>query len=235
MCVGVINLSVEFEDSYSEALRQNDNPVVLLTSDNFEKGVSECDGVIICEDSAQDTARTCSILLKLKETSDVSVWVLSSNLQKVIKTVYLKLGALDVLLDDYEAEDLALIVSNSLNKIKTNQSCEVEEPAVNDDDSSSTKGLRMIPRNHSVKIDGRKEIPLTRLEYKTMELLYRFQNNTVTYEELFESIWGEGFNNHNYRVANLIFHLRGKLEDDAVNPMLIRTVRSKGYMLDLKD
>ncbi|MBL1229332.1 response regulator transcription factor [Enterococcus sp. BWB1-3] len=238
MNIGVINLSIKFEESYSEILEKNDINVVQLTADNFEERESECDGMIICEDAVQDTACTCSILLKLKEKPNVYVWVMSSNLQKIMRSVYLQLGALGIIPEDLEPNELQLFISNNLNKCKKAffyegkhlKKLEPEEEVM-----SGTKSLELIPRNHSVKINGKKEIPLTRLEYKTMEILYKNKNNTVIYKELFELIWDKEFNNQNYRVANLIFHLREKIESDAVDPMIIRTVRSKGYMLCLKE
>lgn len=234
MNVGVINLSVEFGDSYLEALKKNEIDIAALTIEDFEKELPEFDGMIICEDGEQDTARTCSILLKLKENSNTPVWVFSLNLQKVMRTVYLQLGALGVLAEEYEPEELQLTISNNLIRSRNHSCCELEQPKAMELQKAESEDLKLIPRNHSVKINGRKEIPLTRLEYKTMELLYEHKNNTVAYKELFEAIWGEGFNNQNYRVANLIFHLREKIEEDSVSPVLIRTVRSKGYMLNLE-
>ncbi|WP_086349267.1 winged helix-turn-helix domain-containing protein [Candidatus Enterococcus clewellii] len=233
MNAGVINLSVELAESYSEELQKNDINVIPLTIENFEQKMSELDAVIIRENTLEDTAQTCSILLKLKENADIHVWVFSSGSQKVMRTVYLQLGALGIISEECEEDELQLIISNSLGK--KNVRC--GKQSLNEDEASPEEAdkLKLIPRNHSVKLHGKKEIPLTKLEYKTLELLYKNKNNTVTYGELFEEVWKEKFINQNYRVANLVFHLREKIEDNSVSPIFIRTVRSKGYMLDLWD
>lgn len=234
MNLGVINLSVEFGKSYSEALLKNGITLTTLGIEEFEEKIPTLDGMIICEDGKQDTARTCSILLNLKENASTYVWVFSSNLQKIMRTVYLQLGASGVVSEDYEPEELRLTISNNLTKSKVRNCCSTDQSKMTGQEKAEGEEMELIPRNHSVKINGRKEIPLTRLEYKTMELLYQHKNKTVAYKELFEAIWGEGFNNQNYRVANLIFHLREKIEEDSISPVLIRTVRSKGYMLSLE-
>ncbi|MBP1047591.1 winged helix-turn-helix transcriptional regulator [Enterococcus sp. BWM-S5] len=235
MKAGIINLSIELDKSYSDELQKNDINVVPLTMDDFEQKISELDAVIIHENAAVDTAQTCSILLKLKENSDAYVWVFSSSSQKIMRTVYLQLGALGIISDDCEEAELQLIISNSLSKKKGIEEDRADVPCDVDASTDEVEKLKLIPRNHSVKIQGKKEIPLTKLEYKTLELLYENKNNTVTYKELFEVIWKEKFTNQNYRVANLVFHLREKIEANSVSPISIRTVRSKGYMLDLWD
>lgn len=235
MNVGVVNLSSEFGKSYLEAFKENDINVTTLNLESFEKEITGFDGVVICENSAKDTARTCSILLKLKERANTHIWVFSSNLPKIMRTVYLQLGVLGIISEECEPEELQLIISNYLLRSDKSSYCIGDQFGTVDLDGFGDENIQLIPRNHSVKINNQEEIPLTRLEYKAMELLYEHVNNTVLYKELFEAIWGEGFDiQNNYRVANLIFHLREKIEDNSVSPLLIRTVRSQGYMLSLK-
>ncbi|MBP1047683.1 response regulator transcription factor [Enterococcus sp. BWM-S5] len=235
MNAGIINLSVDFAESYSEELKRNDINVIQLTSDDFEQKISELDAIIIRENPDEDTARTCSILLKLKEKSDAYVWVFSSNTQKLMRTVYLQLGALGVVSEECDESELQLIISNSLNRrsewLVEKESDAVAASAIDDHEELEDGRIELIPRNFAVKVDGKKEIPLTRLEYKMMEILHANKNNTVTYEELSEEVWSETFKNKTYRIANLIFHLREKIEDNSVNHAVIRTIRSKGYML----
>lgn len=234
MKIGVINLSTEFGESYLKAFKKNGINVTTLTVGNFENEIVGLNGVIICEDSTQDTAHTCSILLKLKATTNVRTWVFSSNFQKVMRSVYLQLGVLGVVSEEYEPDELQLVISNHFSR-SDESIFFVENQTAIGQEKTRADNVQLISRNHSVKINGLKEIPLTRLEYQVMELLYEHKNNTVSYKELFEGLWGEGFSNQNYRVANLIFHLREKIADSSGSPLWIRTVRSKGYMLSLEE
>lgn len=235
MNVGIINLSVNFADSYSEELKKNNINVIQLSLDDFEQQVSGVDAIIISENPAEDAVKTCSILLKLKEKPDAYVWIFSSNVQKVVRTVYLQLGALGVFSEEYDENELQLIISNSLSKgnerILERRAATANAVSTDVYEEKKEGRFELIPRNFSVKIDGSKEIPLTRLEYKMMEALNSHKNRTVSYEELSEEVWGETLTNETYRITNLVFHLRKKIEDDSVHPTVIRTIRSKGYML----
>ena len=53
----------------------------------------------------------------------------------------------------------------------------------------------------------------------------------LTNEELYKNVWKDTANERKYRVANVIFHLRKKIEQDVNKPQYIKTIRSKGYML----
>ncbi|MBP1046990.1 winged helix-turn-helix domain-containing protein [Enterococcus sp. BWM-S5] len=235
MNAGIINLSEKFDEHYSKELEKNDISVIPLTADDFEQEIKNLDAVIIRENALEDAALTCKILLKLKEKSDLYVWVFSSGHQKFGRTVYLQLGALGIIPEDCDATELQLIVTNSLKKM--NRKRENAVLSANDydfeNDMEYALKFKLIPRNHSLKISGKKEIPLTNLEYKALDMLFRNANNTVTYEELFESVWDKDFSCQGYRIANLIFHLREKLKKNSEDPTFIRTVRSRGYMLDL--
>lgn len=88
------------------------------------------------------------------------------------------------------------------------------------------KRLKLIHSNSSVLLNGKQEVSLTKLEFKTIELLSNHIGKVLTYEDIYENIWDKVSEDKQYRVTNIIYHLRRKLEDD-----YIKTVRSKGYML----
>lgn len=237
MNVGFINLSEEFEESYLEAFKVNYMVVTILDIEDCEKKLSKFDGVVIFENGPQDTARTCSILLKLKEYKKVDIWVVSSSVSEEFRTLYLKLGVVGVVAEEYSVEDVALLVFNSLSKVTEYTLCESEyfKDMMLENDKNAYK-IRLIPRNNSVIVNGKKEVHLTLLEYKAIEFLYENKNSTVTYEDLFKALWAEDFSGQKYRVTNLVFHLRGKVESQSSgNGQLIYTVRSKGYMLRLRN
>lgn len=55
----------------------------------------------------------------------------------------------------------------------------------------------------------------------------------MTYEQLFQEIWCDVDESKQYRLNNLIFHLRKKIEKNTKNPVFIKTIRSRGYMLTI--
>ncbi|MBP1048393.1 response regulator transcription factor [Enterococcus sp. BWM-S5] len=232
MKAGIINLSADFAESYSKKLEKNNIHVIPLALDDFEQKISELDAVIVREIAVEDTVQTCSILIKLKEKTNADVWVFSSTPQKITRTVYLQLGALGILSEECDEDELQLIISNSLCR-KGNKSDDSLRDGIDQEPDQAVQKLKLIPQNHGVQILGEKEITLTTLEYKVISLLYNNRNNVVTYGEIYERVWQKKYNNQKYRVANLIYHLREKMEDNPNGPSFIRTIRSKGYMLDL--
>lgn len=80
------------------------------------------------------------------------------------------------------------------------------------------------------------EVSLTKLEFQTISFLQENIGKAMSYEEIYQAVWqekhtGSPLENRQYRISNLIFHLRKKMEINNVHPNYIKTVRSKGYML----
>lgn len=80
-------------------------------------------------------------------------------------------------------------------------------------------------------------IYLTKLEFNFLELLMNNQGKVVTYEEIYKKLWPKSINEPKsiqIRISNLAFLLRKKIEDNPKEPLMIRTVRSVGYLLDIE-
>ena len=94
--------------------------------------------------------------------------------------------------------------------------------------------LELIERNNSVFLGGEKEVLLTHIEFRVLNTLYDHPKVTVSYEELYASVWKDNrVEDKSYRLSNIIFHLRKKMGVVPNTPEFIKTVRSKGYMLDI--
>lgn len=84
------------------------------------------------------------------------------------------------------------------------------------------------PMGHTVTRDGQ-PIDLTPLEFDLLACLLRSPQEAFTREKLLERVWG--YHHHgDTRLVNVhMARLRSKIEDDAENPRVIRTVRGVGY------
>jgi len=84
------------------------------------------------------------------------------------------------------------------------------------------------PVGHSVTRDGH-PIDLTPLEFDLLACLLRSPHEAFTREKLLERVWG--YHHHgDTRLVNVhMARLRSKIEDDADDPKVIRTVRGVGY------
>lgn len=84
------------------------------------------------------------------------------------------------------------------------------------------------PVGHSVTRDGQ-PVDLTPLEFDLLACLLRSPHEAFTREKLLERVWG--YHHHgDTRLVNVhMARLRSKIEDDADDPKVIRTVRGVGY------
>ena len=85
-------------------------------------------------------------------------------------------------------------------------------------------------RSYRVTKNG-KEIPLTRTEFKIVELLAERAGEVITRDQFLDAIWGEDFSITPRVIDTHITALRKKLEDDPNNPKYIQSVRGIGYKL----
>jgi len=90
------------------------------------------------------------------------------------------------------------------------------------------------PVGHTVTRGGH-PLELTPLEFDLLACLLRSPNEAFTREKLLERVWG--YHHHgDTRLVNVhMARLRSKIEDDADDPRVIRTVRGIGYQAVIPD
>ena len=82
--------------------------------------------------------------------------------------------------------------------------------------------------------DGR-TLPLTATERALLQKLAENRGHIVTYDALFESVWGQDYFGGENTLGVHIRHLREKIEDNASKPRYLLTVRGIGYKLAGED
>ncbi|MBL1227329.1 winged helix-turn-helix domain-containing protein [Enterococcus sp. BWR-S5] len=228
--IGIVNITGELSEEYIRLLKQEDYQVVPIEPEANMNAVSKkIDGVIIFDEEQKNVGETCNLILKIKNASIPFVWTFSKEIPEVNRLVYLQLGAVGNFHKDCEPEELRLIIRNTMmSRQQLNNTDKQMETA-----NKRKADVELLNDNRSVVIGGDREIGLTKLEYQLLELLFARDGKAVTYEEIHEDVWGKKQTFSRARIANLMFHLRQKMEVDPLYPKYVRTVRSKGYMLDL--
>ncbi|MCB5953908.1 winged helix-turn-helix domain-containing protein [Enterococcus sp. CWB-B31] len=233
--IGITQPVEEFERTYVEKLGRNQYKLVTVDVNNMDTILSDLDGVLLKENE-KNLSETCGIIMKIRERSNSFIWVLSEKPTAVQKVIYLHLGADGTFSNENEPEEMTLTIKNLLNRQKKASGTENDKPLDSKEEvqSGAVSHFKLLPNNLSVQIGKeRTEVTLTRLEFKLLSLLYEHQSQGLSYKEIYENIWDDAYKGSKYRVANLIFHLREKLELQNVSSSIIKTVRSKGYMLSL--
>lgn len=217
--IGYLSLSTISEKNYIGALEQIGASVQLLDLEQIGlKEISMFDVLIIQDDENRFIEYVCEALVYLKHHSSTLIWFISSKLPKINRTIYPRLGVDGLADQNSEPEEVALLVSNGLKRI-------INEPK----NSHLSKKVVLTPNNLSLNVAGI-HIYLTRLEFSLMNLLLENRDNIVTYEEIYKDTWRNDVANQQYKVSNLVFHLRKKIIGSGVD---IKTIRSVGYRLEV--
>lgn len=213
-------------EKYIELLKNNGLTMEIINKKELTELTEDYDGIVINEQNLQNISVVCELIVLLKKKSDRFIWVISDNTHKLNHIVYLQLGVDGILDSKSDFVEYKLLIMNTLNRYK-NEKQDQKRISKNLEKDSA---FQLLPWNYSVVLKGN-EINLTKLEFKTIEFLQSQQGVAVSYEDIYKNVWDDDGNSKQYRVSNLIFHIRQKIEEDTARPEYIKTIRSKGYML----
>ena len=77
--------------------------------------------------------------------------------------------------------------------------------------------------------ENKREILLTKIEFDILVYLATYPDRVFTYQQIYESVWGEPYYNEKGNIMTHIRHLREKIESDPSHPQYIENVRGVGY------
>lgn len=229
--IGVIDLS-ESQGEVSEYINnlcKKHFKAEMISESDIADVQGHTDIFLIKDDKAtQNISKICELIIEIRSTSDALIWVCQKSHDKVSRLVYLQLGVDGNIDESCLPEELELVLLNAMKR----KNKDIEDEPQKVDVPKDKKMFEMNEANMSVLIEG-KEIELTKREFCMIHLLSSNPKTAFSYEEIYQSVWNEAYNNQKYKVANVIFRLREKIEKNTEKPIYIRTVRSRGYMLDV--
>jgi two-component system, OmpR family, alkaline phosphatase synthesis response regulator PhoP len=156
---------------------------------------------------------------RIRAERSVPIIILSARGEELDKVLGLELGADDYVTKPFSPRELVSRVKANLRRARAEP--ELEAPLRAGD-------LEIDPVARSVRRDG-EEVPLTFSEFEILLKLARSPRRVFTREELMNHLWKGSFYGDLRSVDVHVRHLRQKVERDASNPVLIRTVRGVGY------
>ncbi|MBO0472056.1 winged helix-turn-helix domain-containing protein [Enterococcus sp. DIV0242_7C1] len=229
--IAVINHEKIENSRYIGVLKDKQYELHHFEPSELDQTISTMDAIIIKESSLEEIGETCELIIKIRSMTDRFIWVLSEASTKINRIVYLQLGSDGIFDDQIDPDEFGIYVGTTLER-----RVKKSEPAKTDviqTDQEELAPIELIPNNFAVNVEAKGEVSLTKLEFQAMEILVRRKGDAVSYEEMYQAIWGDEKGDRKYRISNLVFHLRKKLGDDPFKPKYIRTVRSRGYMLSM--
>lgn len=164
-------------------------------------------------------------LMKLRESRNVPVILLSAKSEDADKILGLTAGADDYVTKPFNPSELVARVKSQLRRYTTLGSIGKQHGEIIVD------GLCVNTESKTVKVDG-EDVRLTPIEYKILELLIRNRGRVFSAEDIYTNVWnGEGFVGDN-TIAVHVRHIREKIEINPKEPKYLKVVWGIGYKID---
>lgn len=158
---------------------------------------------------------------KIKSIGDFPVIFLTAYDDEVNVVMGLELGADDYISKPFRVKELIARIKSVLRRY-------------NRENKGIIKiGNVLINTNKATVFKNGQEVILTAMEYKLFLILLNNRDNILSRNKLLEYIWdveGDFVNDNTLTVY--IKRLRDKIEDDPSAPMIIKTIRGLGYVIE---
>ena len=164
-------------------------------------------------------------MLKIRETNNVPVILLSAKSEDTDKITGLSFGADDYVTKPFNPLELVARVKSQVRRYAKLGSMEVSEHVL------VTGGLELDTDKKRVTVDG-EEVRLTALEYQILEYLMRNMGHVLSSAQIYEAVWNEPALSTEKTVTVHIRNIREKIEIDPKNPNYLKVVWGLGYKVD---
>ena len=158
---------------------------------------------------------------KIKSIGDFPVIFLTAYDDEVNVVMGLELGADDYISKPFRVKELIARLKSVLRRYNRESKGIIKI------------GNVLINTNKATVFKNGQEVILTAMEYKLFLILLNNRGNILSRNKLLEYIWdveGDFVNDNTLTVY--IKRLRDKIEDDPSAPMIIKTIRGLGYVIE---
>ena len=164
-------------------------------------------------------------LLKLRESRNIPVILLSAKSEDADKIFGLTAGADDYVTKPFNPSELMARVKSQLRRYTTLGSIGKQNGEIVID------GLSVDTESKIVKVDG-EAVRLTPVEYKILELLVRNRGRVFSVEDIYSNVWNERNIVGDNTIAVHVRHIREKIEINPKEPKYLKVVWGIGYKID---
>lgn len=164
--------------------------------------------------------------MRIRETRDIPIIMLSAKSEDMDKIEGLSIGADDYVTKPFNPLELVARVKSQLRRY---QRFGKYIPA--NQDEITIDELTINTAKHRVTMNDR-EVKLTPREFELLKLLALHRGVVLGMETIYEEVWKEPYMQSKNTVMVHIRRLREKLEQDPQHPRYIKTVWGIGYKLE---
>lgn len=163
-------------------------------------------------------------LLKVRESKNLPIILLSAKSEDADKILGLTAGADDYITKPFNPSELVARVKSQLRRYTQLGAMQIKETQI------VIRGLVLDTESKSVTVDG-EVVRLTPLEYKILELLCRHPGKVFSTEEIYRQVWNDDIVSDN-AIAVHVRHIREKIEINPKEPRYLKVVWGVGYKIE---
>ena len=163
-------------------------------------------------------------LLRLRESRNIPVILLSAKSEDADKILGLTAGADDYVTKPFNPSELVARVKSQLRRYTQLGAMEKTASQI------VIRGLVLDTESKSVTVDG-EAVRLTPLEYKILELLCCHPGRVFSTEEIYRQVWNDDIVSDN-AIAVHVRHIREKIEINPKEPRYLKVVWGVGYKIE---
>jgi len=162
---------------------------------------------------------------KIRENENIPIIMLSAKSEDTDKILGLNIGADDYITKPFNPMELVARVKSQLRRYTSFGNYKEK------DDEINVRGLILNKNSKMVTVDE-KELSLTAIEYRILELLMANKGKVFSIEEIYEKVWEEAFYNGENTVSVHIRRIREKIEINPKEPKYLKVVWGIGYKIE---
>lgn len=170
-----------------------------------------------------------SALMKIRQTNNIPVIVLSAKSEDTDKILGLSMGADDYITKPYNPP---LLIARVKANLRRYLSLGGAGNSIGESDDLLRVGQLTLSRSTREVTANGKTSSLTATEYKMLELLMSNAGRVFSAEEIYRRVWREDA----YAVENTVMvhirHIREKIEIDPKEPRFLKVVWGVGYKIE---
>lgn len=169
-----------------------------------------------------------STMLKLRETSNIPVILLTAKSEDTDKILGLNVGADDYITKPFNPVELIARVKSQLRRYMLLGGNKIKPSCFTID------GIELDDKSKVVTVDG-ENVSLTPTEFEILKLFMQHPDEVLSPKEIYRKVWNDNPYGAESTVAVHIRHLREKIEINPAEPRYLKVVWGQGYKLERKN
>ena len=160
-----------------------------------------------------------------RQDAGVPIIFISAKSEEIDKVVGLELGADDFIMKPFGVREVVARIRAVTRR------CLAARHVAHRPHTFLMSDLEIVPSELRAR-RGEESIDLSLRDVKILELLYQRKGEVVDRNTFFDQCWGLEYMPNSRTLDQHISQLRKRIERDAQNPVIIRTVHGAGYRYD---